>query len=534
MTHLKVLTCLVAVLMVRFSVDAYGVEFTSFECEPISQAQGTSPSIQVRCKIGVARPGQAGWLTAVGVDCRSFCAARQTVNVPSPDGFSCTSGEARPWSAIGVVNYARTGCWHNCAYPEGSPGAVSVGGLCYSPGQKRDNDTTDITVGCYCARGDIHSTLIDVGVHASGTAQVSALSHSISGWSSAPIQRINDLPGRVAYVRGTVPLSGQASLLVTLQAQGACGTSIEVSARTNGSGGSSADSPPVRVSLPACSAACSDGIDNDQDGATDHPQDLGCEGAADPDESAPALTGIKPIAECVEKLPNGMLIAHFGYDNSNREELVVPVGKGNHFLPGGTDRGQPKKFKKGRITRDFKVELPATEKLTWVLGGSSVEVTSETPQCACSKPQCVETRNVKILSKLDGIARTQRDALLELTQIILNQSPPSSTERKAREYRNAARAAYAELLKDLWTDFPRVSKACPECGNLDLSGEIDEIAGRSQRILRVSRQAAELIKIACPGNGGARQQELLRLAEDLFDQFKKSSKELPRFTASCG
>jgi len=81
------------------------------------------------------------------------------------DHFSCVSGEVRGWSAIGVVNFAPTGCWHDCRYPEGFPGSVSVGGRCYSPGQKRDNDNTDTTLGCYCGTGDVDVKQIEVGIY---------------------------------------------------------------------------------------------------------------------------------------------------------------------------------------------------------------------------------------------------------------------------------------------------------------------------------------------------------------------------------
>lgn len=92
---------------------------------------------------------EGGWFNALKVECPAFCSGLGKRNVQSPDGFACTSGEERPWSTIGVVNFV-TGCWHSCAAPEGMSGAASVGGRCYHPTQKRDNDSTDWTVGCYC------------------------------------------------------------------------------------------------------------------------------------------------------------------------------------------------------------------------------------------------------------------------------------------------------------------------------------------------------------------------------------------------
>lgn len=92
-----------------------------------------------------------GWYNAYRKVCPDFCKDLGLENIASPDGFKCTSGEERPWSAIRAnVNYSPTGCWHPCDKPEGREGAASVWQRCYHPTQKRDNDRTDWTVGCYC------------------------------------------------------------------------------------------------------------------------------------------------------------------------------------------------------------------------------------------------------------------------------------------------------------------------------------------------------------------------------------------------
>jgi hypothetical protein len=202
------------------------------------------------------------WYNAPAQECTSFCRSIASENVPSPDGFRCTSGEERPWSAIGTVNYAQTGCWHDCRFPEGRGGAVSVGPRCYAPCQKRDNDRTDITVGCFCATGDIYSDVIDVGIHASGTAQVLGINHWVSGMTAITAATMNDRPGRVSYIRGAIPLSREAVVHLLLNIKGECGTSIAMSGRTNGSGGTTSNSPEILVALPGCSqTACNTPVD---------------------------------------------------------------------------------------------------------------------------------------------------------------------------------------------------------------------------------------------------------------------------------
>lgn len=94
--------------------------------------------------------GRDGWFLYEGESCPAVCEAIGLTNVPSPEGALCASGEVRPASAIGIVQFKK-GCWPNCAAEGPSVmGAQSIGGSCYKPGQKRDNDRTDVTMGCFC------------------------------------------------------------------------------------------------------------------------------------------------------------------------------------------------------------------------------------------------------------------------------------------------------------------------------------------------------------------------------------------------
>ena len=92
-----------------------------------------------------------GWYQVNGEFCPDFCASVGKVNVASKDGSMCTSGESIPPSAVGIIDFDR-GCW-----PSGSCPAqgrylnnTSDNGDCYGPGQKKDDDGTDVTMGCYC------------------------------------------------------------------------------------------------------------------------------------------------------------------------------------------------------------------------------------------------------------------------------------------------------------------------------------------------------------------------------------------------
>lgn len=91
---------------------------------------------------------QGQWFSAIGQQCNTFCARVGLRSTVSADGAQCASGEIRPFSAAGKINYAY-GCWKGCA-PQANTQSVSIGQFCYSPSSKHDNDRTDITVGCYC------------------------------------------------------------------------------------------------------------------------------------------------------------------------------------------------------------------------------------------------------------------------------------------------------------------------------------------------------------------------------------------------
>ena len=102
-------------------------------------------------------PPHTNYVYAPGANCPAHCAALGKTNTPDPQGYTCTSGEAKSVTAIIAKNTGRIafpwGCWPDRGCTSGDPNyttSVSVGNKCYRPGQKRDNDGTDLTVACYC------------------------------------------------------------------------------------------------------------------------------------------------------------------------------------------------------------------------------------------------------------------------------------------------------------------------------------------------------------------------------------------------
>jgi hypothetical protein len=418
------------------STPVQAVEFKSLECASITFDQAPTYNVNVPCTAVVRQGGAGMWYNAPGQECSAFCRAIASTNVSSPDGFSCTSGEERPLSAIGVVNYAPTGCWHDCRLPEGRPGAVSIGSRCYAPGQKRDNDRTDTTVGCFCATGDSASNEVDVGIHASGTAQSAGVTHWVTGLTNLTAATMNDRPGRVSYIRGGISLSGEAVVRFVVNVQGACGTSIAMSGRTNGSGGTSSSSSEITIAFPACARECSDGADNDGDGASDS-NDFSCIASRGQSEAFPQ-------AACQN-----------GIDDDG---------------DGATDAGDS--------------------------GCDDAQDTAEDGgETACD----LSVDHTAALGALEETIRAQRIVVYELVDPIIKTAADAATTAKAKEFRILADTIKRELVRDMSRRYPKTTQQCPDCTTQDLSSIKMDFVLQSRRMMRLTRQVAVFARTATPG-----------------------------------
>jgi hypothetical protein len=126
-----------------------------------------------------------------------------------------------------------------------------------------------------------------VGIHASGVAKAKGVGANLAGWNRVDRYLINDTANRIFDVLGEIPLGGTGTLTMTVNVQGACGTSAVINGNIAHIYGAQVPSRNVVVALPACASQCKDGIDNDGDGAIDL-ADFSCQN--DPqrnDESSP-------------------------------------------------------------------------------------------------------------------------------------------------------------------------------------------------------------------------------------------------------
>lgn len=274
-------------LLCASSASATSIE--SVSCSPIPSQGVTQYDVDVNCSVRVSEVEQGAWFDAYLQDCNTFCGSIGRANVASPDGYKCTSGEERPWSAINAgVNYGPTGCWHTCSLPEGRAGAVSVGPFCYTSGQKHDNDRTDLTVGCYCAKTTAAPQMeLGININPLGATQLQGVSGIPSNFESVTSFVLNDRPERIFDLHGVVGYGRTATLSMNINVKGSCGTSAALTAvlgRADGTYQNQGSS----IALPSCPPIpqCADGVDNDHDGAVDL-ADFSCSSTTDNDEANP-------------------------------------------------------------------------------------------------------------------------------------------------------------------------------------------------------------------------------------------------------
>ena len=93
----------------------------------------------------------------------------------------------------------------------------------------------------------------------------------------------------------------------------------------------------------------------------------------------PGLDPLTPLVECVEPLPGGGFLAHFGYDNPNPNPVTEPFD--NVFDPLSADGQQPTVFQPGRVVDAFQVVSGGGSPLTWHLTGNQVTATAGSTRC---------------------------------------------------------------------------------------------------------------------------------------------------------
>jgi hypothetical protein len=140
---------------------------------------------------------------------------------------------------------------------------------------------------------------------------------------------------------------------------------------------------------------------------------------------------------------------------------------------------------------------------------------------------------MKTLAALDNTARQQQVALTRIVRQIKSRSRSSSLAQQASDIDAMARSLYLEQWQDIWGSFPQVSSICTACSSVDKSADVSEIISRAQRMNRLARRAAQLLKQAQRGTLSTKDRSLIDATATIYDRFVEHAQDLPRFESAC-
>jgi hypothetical protein len=115
------------------------------------------------------------------------------------------------------------------------------------------------------------------------------------------------------------------------------------------------------------------------------------------------LDDIFPTLSCVDDLGNGMLNAHFGYNNTNGFEVFLEAGSFDNRMNGGglvdQNAGQTSSFSIGENDDVFQVAFDGAIPLTWTLvagDSNSITADSNSPSCTPVEPGTITIRKILV------------------------------------------------------------------------------------------------------------------------------------------
>ncbi len=257
----------------------------------------------------------------------------------------------------------------------------------------------------------------------------------------------------------------------------------------------------------------------------------------------PIVYQITPIAECVEVLQNGNLLARFGYQNNAPTSVTIPLGPKNKFGPEDPDRGQPTIFLPGRFGNVFTAVIPVavaqvkimntSNFIRWTLGDAFVDATIETPRCEPEEIECEETDIRAIQAQLDNLGLRQRNNVRQLVNRIIRLKPSEKDIDRAESYTARADAFYITQWSTIWSRFSQITKTCTGCPAVDKTSNIAEVSARSRKLLRLSRLAGALLKRLKGGSLSSSEEGILTEATTLHNRTITLTEQLPRFESQC-
>jgi hypothetical protein len=127
------------------------------------------------------------------------------------------------------------------------------------------------------------------------------------------------------------------------------------------------------------------------------------------DDTVRITDPVIPTLACVESVGEGMLSAHFGYDNQNEGSVFLEAGEIENRMNGGglldQDQGQPSTFAVGANPDSFEVVFDGAIPLIWTLISDdtrSIQADANSERCGDTEPNPTTITLEKILIQDNG------------------------------------------------------------------------------------------------------------------------------------
>lgn len=243
-----------------------------------------------------------------------------------------------------------------------------------------------------------------------------------------------------------------------------------------------------------------------------------------------------PVAECVDVLPGGELLAHWGYQNNGSGEVLISAAD-NFFSPGDRQRGQPSTFARGRVLNAFTTTFPSTGTLTWSLGGATATASISTVRCEGEDAlECTENDDGDNLAQLDNLATKQRAEVVNLLKGTIKLAKGNSSGiARANRLIDQARRLYLEQWTGIWSNFSKVTVVCVGigCASIDKATAISGINARSSTFVSLARSSAALAKKLSRGRLARVADATVATTRRMNREVQEKSAQLPRFESKC-
>ena len=243
---------------------------------------------------------------------------------------------------------------------------------------------------------------------------------------------------------------------------------------------------------------------------------------------------VTPLAECVEVLTNGEMLAHFGYRSDEKVTVEIPVGERNNVQPNPLDRGQPTLFKPGYFGNAFTAAVSSSTGGSWILASAEARVTEKTTRCDANLVVCTTTPIKDILGKLDQLSKAQADIVKAIASAIKKNNKSRKTQQAATDLVAEANALYVQQWTLIWNGFPGEVIICTQgCSTISKTTEIGLLQSGSRELLAIANRALRILGKS--PSSTAKKVAVRRKAEAIKGAklFEQQSSTLPQTESKC-